>query len=119
MNLMAPSVASATSSAHLLSLDDVRPHPAKVDLRIRETGRKRAGMCVSRALAIAGLSIKEGAAILDMDPAQLSRWISGAESVQVHRILDCRQLHGPFVIAFASEADGIDVDTVITVRRTA
>ena len=116
---MAPMLAPSMPPSHLLTLEDVRPVQAKADLTNRENGRKRAGSCVSRALAIAGLSIKEGAAILDIDPAQLSRWISGAESVQVHRILDCRQLHGPFVIAFASEAEGVSVDTVITVRRPA
>jgi hypothetical protein len=86
---------------------------------VPENLRKKAGDCVARALAIAGLTIKEGAALLDVDPAQLSRWISGAEPVQVHRILGCRGLHGPFVIAFAGEVDGVDVVTTITVRRSA
>ena len=116
---MVPSVHGHVSHAPLNRHEIARPKPAKAVLNSLEQAKHRAGEALSRAIHFAGLTGKEAAALLDIDPAQLSRWVNGAEAIQLARILNCSRLHGPFVIALAGEADGIVVDTVITVRRTA
>ena len=116
---MTPSVVASSPSNPLKTHEVARPRPAKVGLNSLEQAKHRAGEALSRAIHFAGLTGKEAAALLDIDPAQLSRWVNGAEAIQLARILNCSRLHGPFVIALAGEADGIVVDTVITVRRTA
>lgn len=116
---MSSTVFAPAVPAPLTSLENLHPRPAKAVLTSHEDGRRKAGAALARAIAIAGLSIKESAGLLDVDPAQLSRWIAGTGAIQLARILNCAHLHGPFVIALASAADGVSVDTVITVRRTA
>ena len=116
---MVPSVHAPVSHAPVKSHAVARPQPAKASLNSLEQAKHRAGDALSRAIHFAGLTGKEAAGLLDIDPAQLSRWVNGAEAISLARILNCQRLHGPFVIALAGEADGIVVDTVITVRRTA
>lgn len=80
--------------------------------------RQPVGAALGRAIAIAGWSLKEAAAVLGMDAAQLSRWVSGGETVQMHRIWGTK-LHGPFAIELASGAGDVVVETTVTIRRTA
>lgn len=112
-------VPQSSSPALLKSHAVPRPRPAKAVVNSLEQAKHRAGDALSRAIHFAGLTGKEAAGLLDIDPAQLSRWVNGTEAISLARILNCQRLHGPFVIALAGEADGIVVDTVITVRRTA
>lgn len=114
---MANTVASATAIAHRVSLENLRLSPAKANLMPREN-RANVGAVLHRAIAALGWSLKEAAAVLEMDPAQLSRWIAGAETVQMHRIWGTR-LHGPFAIELAGKADGVVVETTVTIRRLA
>lgn len=80
--------------------------------------RAHVGAALHRAIAAVGWSLKEAASVLDMDAAQLSRWTAGAETVQLHRIWGTR-LHGPFAIELAGAAEGVVVETTVTIRRMA
>ncbi len=114
---MPPTMTSVALSAPLSRLESVRLSPAKANLTIHEN-RPRIGAAFLRAINVLGLSIKEAAALLDMDAAQLSRWISGVERVQMDRVYGTR-LHGPFAIELAGDAAGCVVETTVTIRRTA
>lgn len=63
-------------------------------------------------------AIKEAAALLGVEPAQVSRWISGVENVQVDRIY-ATKLHGPFAVELARDADTCVVETTVTYRSEA
>jgi hypothetical protein len=102
-------------SAPLSKLESLRLSPAKANLTIREN-RPHVGAALLRAINVLGLSIKEAAALLDLDPPQLSRWISGVERVQIDRLW-ATKLHGPFAVELACAADGVVVETTVTVRR--
>lgn len=91
---------------------------AKAVLTNREHSKSEIGAALQRALNVLGLSIKEGAGLLEMDPAQMSRWIAGTERLQIERVWGTR-LHGPFAIEVASAAAGVTVETTVTLRRTA
>ena len=114
---MAASIAPARPAAHLMSLEKLRPSPAKANLTAHEN-RPLVGQAPSRAIAVVGLTLKEAAAVLDLDPAQVSRMVAGLETVQMHRIWGT-SLHGPFAIELASAAAGVCVETTVTIRRTA
>ncbi len=53
--------------------------------------------------------------LLGVDKSQLSRWLSGGENVQLHRIY-ATKLHGPFAIEQARDASGCVVETTVTYR---
>lgn len=114
---MAATFAPSPSPAHLLSLENLRPSPAKANL-IPHENRGQVGQALARAIAILGWSVKEAAGVMALDPAQLSRMIAGTETVQVHRLWGT-PLHGPFAIELASAAAGVSVETTVTIRRTA
>lgn len=81
--------------------------------------REQIGRAIERAIALAGLSQKEAAALLDRDQAQVARWIASTERPQLDAIFAVGLLRGPLVIALAELSDGIDVITEIRVRRHA
>jgi hypothetical protein len=91
-----------------------RPSPAKANLTIREN-RPHVGAALGRALGIVGVSIKEAAALCGVEPTQVSRWIAGAENVQIDRVYGTK-LHGPFAIELARDAAGCIVETTVTFR---
>lgn len=115
---MSQSLASDDMTAHRLSLENVTPRMAKVDLKkVEEAARRAYGEVLARAVDLAGLIQKEAAARLKVDPAQFARWISGAENAQVWRFHQ-DELLGPALIAAQAEVtDGATVRTVIELRR--
>jgi len=117
---MAPTVSPAPIVAPLERLEALRPSPAKAKFTNREIEwRLRVGAAIRRAIAIAGLSLKEAAALIGRDVAQLGRWTSGAERPQLDTLLAADELRGPLLIALATLSPDIAVETVITLRRTA
>lgn len=79
--------------------------------------RQQFGRAIARCFALAGLSQKEVAGLIDRDHAQIARWVSGAERPQIDTLFAVAQFRRPLIIALA-ELAGTDVDiaTVITVR---
>lgn len=116
-NCMPSTMPVAAITAPLSRIENLRLSPAKANLTNREN-RPFVGAALLRAINVLGMSIKEAAVLLDMDAAQLSRWISGVERIQIDRLWGTR-LHGPFAIECASAAEGVVVETTVTVRRTA
>jgi hypothetical protein len=114
---MASSLAGVVVSAPLVTREPLHLSPAKANLTHREV-RAQIGSALKRAIDAAHLSIKEAAAELQIDAAQLSRQIAGSEPVQVDRLYGSR-LHGLFAIELASAAEGVIVDVTVTIRRTA
>jgi hypothetical protein len=111
---MASIVLAAALVAPLSMREMPRPSPAKANLTNREN-RPRVGAAFARALGIVGWSIKEAAAVLDVEPAQVSRWIAGTENIQTDSVYGTR-LHGPFAVEMARDAAGCVVETTVTFR---
>lgn len=92
---------------------------AKADLTVSEQ-RVQFGRAIARCFALAGLSQKEVAGLINRDHAQVARWCSGAERAQIDTLFAVVQFRRPLIIALAELAGvGVDVQTVITVSRTA
>lgn len=111
---MAGSFVQSAVVTPLSRLETLRLSPAKAKLSNREN-RPLVGAAFARALGIVGWSIKEAAAALDVEPAQVSRWIAGTENIQTDRVYGTR-LHGPFAIEMARDAAGCVVETTVTFR---
>ena len=82
---MGQSIAAAAGVAPLQRLDAVRPRMAKALIEV-ESARVRVGAALRRAIGIVGVTDKEAADLLGVDKSQLSRWLSGGENVQLHRV---------------------------------
>jgi hypothetical protein len=106
---------------HLERLENLPLTQAKADLTKHELGenaKEMVGKAVGRCFALAGLSQKEAAALVGREAAQISRWISGAERPQLDVLFVHPCLRQPLVQALAELAgDGVDVQTVVTMRR--
>lgn len=111
---MAVTLAHGPMVAPLTKLENLRLSPAKANLMNREN-RPRVGAAFARAIGIVGLSVKEAAALLGIEPAQVSRWIAGQENVQLDRVYGTK-LHGPLAIELARDAEQCVVETTVTYR---
>lgn len=94
---------------------------AKADLKNLAPWRAHVGGAIQRALALAGLSQKEGWVLLGhKDGSQLNRWIAGQERPQFDALFAVAALRQPLVIALSEIAgEGVEIVTEIRVRRTA
>ena len=112
---MAATLSQASRLTPLQRLETVRPRMAKVLNAVETPSRVPAGLALRRAIAIVGLSDKEAADVLGIDKSQLSRWLSGGETIQLHRVYTTK-LHGPFAIEIARDAATCVVETTVTFR---
>jgi ribosome-binding protein aMBF1 (putative translation factor) len=117
---MASILPEALESRHL-PLPETTKRQAKAQLRKPEPADFQAQIahCVTRARLMVGWSKKELAAAVDKDEAQVIRWESGKERPQFDALWSVKELRTPLVIALAELAEGVSVQTVITVRRIA
>lgn len=119
------SVADRLPAAHPLLPDIGKPVVAKATVRIPDIDdrvwERAVGRAIQRAVAVAGLSNKEAAALVGVDDAEFGKWISATRRPHLDRVLAVRQLRGPCVIALAEEIArvdaSLDVVTEIRVRR--
>ena len=65
------------------------------------------------------LTLKEFAAELKKDERQVQRWIEAKERPQIETVMAVPRFEPVMLIALAQRTDGVQVDTVIHVRRTA
>jgi hypothetical protein len=113
---MAPTLPAPGDARHLVRRDVM----AKADLKNLETGRVQIGRAILRCFALAGVSQKEAAVLLQRDPAQVQRWTAGSERPHVDAIFGVAVLRQPLIIALAEMVGaGVDVETTITIRRIA
>ena len=125
MNVMASIVANARLSTHHL-LPEVGRSMAKADLRNPEMDplRALAGRALSLSAGALGWNLDELAQQLTTDPdrprdaRQVSRWMSGAERLQLDVVMSNDELWAEFMVRLAKLRGGFDVATTIT-RRTA
>lgn len=94
---------------------------AKADLRKTESDPlyPRIGACIDEVRNVFGLTLKEFAAQLGKNESQLRRQIEGKERPQIEVVFAVEKFQGPLVIALARLANGVEVDTVIHIRRSA
>lgn len=91
------------------------------DVTLREN-RAEYGAVLKRASEIAGLNRDQTAALLKVDPAQVSRWWSGDENAQTWRYRRDPKLREAYLLAQAeSEHDKglVEVETTVRIRRRA
>lgn len=118
---MNPTVASEKIDRHLLRAE-TRPRMIKADLRKAETGtwRTHIGAAIQRAISLRGWTLKEFAAAVERDERQCKRWMTGDERPQVDAMFAVESLRQPLIQAFAELAgEGVEVQTVVTIRRRA
>lgn len=117
---MAESLAAKLPPSHRKSLEQVTTRQAKADLNSVENYpetpdfRRQIGCAIERAISLAGLSKKELAGQLNLDAAQLSRWIAGTERPQFDLLFSVEVLRWSLVCALADLADG---ELVMSIRR--
>lgn len=101
-------------------LENLHPAMAKADLKKVEW-REQVGGAIERALSLAGLTQKEGWALLGHnDGAQLNRWIKGTERPQFDVLFSVEQLRQPLVLALCELAGaGVEIETTVRIRRSA
>lgn len=115
---MQTSLAEEAESSHRISLEDLRPAMAKADLKKVENRefRSEIGRAIARALALAGASQKEAAAVLGLDQGQLARWIAGTERPHLDRLFAVPEYREPLCVALA-QMSGADVHMHIEFKR--
>ncbi len=100
-------------------LDEVHPTMAKAVKKVDESPwRERIASAIARCFALAGVSQKEAAALLERDQAQVARWIAGAERPQLDAIFSVELFRRPIVQALAELAGtGVQIETTIRIHR--
>lgn len=118
---MSQTVATSAVPEHRQRLENIEPRMAKADLKNLETARREIGQALDYAISLANRTQKEvWAALGHSDGAQLNRWIAGTERPQFDGLFSIEWLRQPLVIALAGLAGaGVEVETVIRVRRSA
>lgn len=91
------------------------------DVRKAEIERlwKKDGAAMREVQHAFGLTLKEFAAAIGKDERQVERQMQGVERPQIEAVRAIARFEGPMLIALARRADGVEVDTVIHVRRSA
>ena len=109
-------VVDPRAARHLSRLENLPVVMAKADLNKGETPwREQVGHAIARTFALAGVSQKEAAALLERDPAQIARWIASSERPAIDLIFSVRLFRGPLVIAL-SEMAGECAEVVTEIR---
>jgi DNA-binding transcriptional regulator YiaG len=92
---------------------------AKMDVRKADEGDLRVEIGRAVRLTRGTLSLKEFAAAIVRDERQIARWEEGKERPHVDAIFAVRAFRLVFIEALAGLDDDVQVQTVITIRRTA
>lgn len=77
------------------------------------------GHCLREVQHAFALTLQEFAAELGKNESQVRRQMEGRERPQIESVFAVPRFQGPLVIALARLANGVEVDTVIHIRRTA
>src|SRR5688572_10090549 len=104
-----------------LLVSEVRGKMAKAGLckTENEVFYARLGQCIDEVRNVFGLTLKEFAAVLGKNESQMRRQIEGKERPQIEAVFAVERFQGAMVIALARLATGVEVVTVIHVRRSA
>jgi hypothetical protein len=77
------------------------------------------GRCMDEVRCVFGLNLEQFADALGKDQRQVARQLLGTERPQLESVFAVERFQGPLVVSLARLANGVEVDTVIRVRRTA
>jgi hypothetical protein len=77
------------------------------------------GNCLREVQHAFALTLQEFALELGKNESQVRRQMGGVERPQIEAVFAVQRFQGPLVIALARLATGIEIDTVIHVRRSA
>lgn len=116
---MSSILANSAGESARLCVDELRPRMAKAVLNSvdEDAGRRAWGLILARAVKLAGLIDSEAAALLGVDKAQFSRWLTGKENAQTWRFHE-HELLGPALLAAqAEQTPGATIRTVIELQR--
>jgi hypothetical protein len=115
---MDPSLNDLPAPSHVL-LPDTRPRMAKAVIRKADTAwRAHVGLVIQRVRSLAGLSLKEFAAVVDRDERQCARWENSTERPQFDAVFAVASLRQLLVQAFA-EIAGAEVEITVRIKRSA
>ncbi len=121
-------VASAVAPRHRLLTDEVESRTSGNRTRVAKAGlaaerasdwRVAVGRAIERTRHLCGLSLKEFADKLGRDERQVARWEKGEERPHFDAILAVDALKTALVIAVAELANGVEIETVVTIKRRA
>jgi hypothetical protein len=118
---MSSSVARTTDDSPRTRCADGKKPMAKAALQDFTISEKRAayGQILRRASELAGFNRDQTADALKVDPAQISRWWSGAENPQGWRYQDHPVLKQTVLVAQAEATQGAVVEMLIRLERKA
>lgn len=80
--------------------------------------RVKLGACMRKVQHDFVLTLKEFARELGKDERQIERQMEGKERPQIELLLSHPKFQGPMLIALANSTPGVEVDTVIHIRRS-
>lgn len=117
---MPSSVTASGDARHHNRFENLAAQMAKAALKnLEKPWREQIGAAIERALKLAGLTQKEGWALLGHnDGAQLNRWIKGTERPQLDTLFAVEMLRQPLAQALA-EIAGAEVEVTVRMRRSA
>jgi hypothetical protein len=117
---MTPSM-SQPSLPTPIRVSDTRARTAKASIRKADTKAlyKALGGCIADVIRAHGLSLKEFSAEIGKDERQMARQIDGTDRPQLEAVFAIQRFQAPLVIALAKLATGVEIDTVLTFRRSA
>ena len=114
---MAPTVTAEDAGSHHQRLDIGRPRMAKADAKKVDADWQAAvGEAVRRAVASSGLSDKEAAAKVGVDPTEFSKWLKGERRPHFDRLFAVPELREPLCVQLA-RLSGADVHTHVEFRK--
>jgi hypothetical protein len=104
-------------------LDRIHPRMLRVsgDPDPQQLGKQQIGAAIDKALARAGLTNKEAAFTMGYtDSGVIGRWTAGTETPQFAKLwMLGAAFRRELVIALAETEDGVEIKTVVEIRRTA
>jgi predicted transcriptional regulator len=77
------------------------------------------GACMEEVRNVYGLTLQQFAHELGRNESQIRRQIQGTERPMLEAVFAVERFRAPLVIALAKMAAGVEVQTVISVRRSA
>lgn len=101
-----------------LLVPEGRAKTAKATIR-KADGYAELGGCLEEVRRVFGLSLEQFAYELGKDERQIARQIKGDERPQLEVVFAVERFRPALVIALARLAHGVEIDTVIHIRRSA
>ena len=102
-----------------LLVTDMGARMAKGDIRKADPPYAELGWCLGEVKRVFGLSLEEFAYELGKDERQVARQISGVERPQIEAVFAVDRFRPALLIAMAqASGHGVEIDTVIHIRRT-